>query len=53
MGSSRIDGLFDMDGNLADIGKLISQAPDDFNSRSSFRVAEYYAAWAKRRAENN
>ncbi|PNY23805.1 Uncharacterized protein TCAP_06253 [Tolypocladium capitatum] len=53
----RITGLFDEAGAL-DIGTLLSSAPSDFSGTRSlfyftldYEVAEYYAAFAKRRAE--
>ncbi len=54
----RIVGLFDDSGALSKIQKLLSLPPSDFSgSRPLFyftpdyRVAEYYAAYAKRRSE--
>jgi hypothetical protein len=53
----RIAGLFDEDGTLDRISTLLSSAPSDFSgTRSLFyftpdrQVAQYYAAYAKRRA---
>jgi hypothetical protein len=53
----RIAGLFNNSGEIQDIQKLTSSPPSDFSgSRSLFyftpdyNVAEYYAAYAKRRA---
>jgi hypothetical protein len=53
----RISGLFDEAGNLHHIGTLASRPSTDFSSTQKlfyfapdYRVAEYYAAYAKRRA---
>ena len=52
----RIGSLFGEDGTLSDIDTLLSSPPSDFSSRSPLfyftpdvKVAEYYAAYAKRR----
>ena len=54
---ARIAGLFDKRGVLNRIGTLLSNPPTDFSGTRSlfyftpdYRVAEYYAAYAKRRA---
>ncbi|KAI1380811.1 hypothetical protein F4677DRAFT_404690 [Hypoxylon crocopeplum] len=53
---ARLNGVFDDDGNVVNIGKLLSTPPTDFLSRDSGfyfavnrDVAEYYACYAKRR----
>jgi hypothetical protein len=53
----RITGLFDEAGNLDAISRLLSPAPSDFSGTRSlfyftpdYKVAAYYAAYAKRRA---
>jgi hypothetical protein len=54
----RITGLFDDSGALSKIQKLLSLPPSDFSGSrplfyftQDYRVAEYYAAYAKRRSE--
>ncbi|KAK3353250.1 hypothetical protein B0T25DRAFT_518359 [Lasiosphaeria hispida] len=54
---SRIEGMFDTDGSMAQISKLCSPLPSDFGNRvvmyftPNLKVAEYYAGYAKRRTE--
>ncbi|KAK0724113.1 hypothetical protein B0H67DRAFT_631998 [Lasiosphaeris hirsuta] len=55
---ARIESIFDADGSMAQISKLCSSFPSDFGSRvamyyftPNLKVAEYYAGYAKRRAE--
>ena len=59
MDQARIVGLFDDNGALKGIQKLLSSWPSDFSGTRSFfyftsdyEVAEYYAAYARRRANN-
>ncbi|KAH8170992.1 hypothetical protein LIA77_09773 [Sarocladium implicatum] len=58
--SRRVQGLLDAAGSLADISKLISPPPGDFNGQRSvyyltpsLDVAEQFAHFAKRRDENS
>jgi hypothetical protein len=57
MDQGRIAGLFDETGTLDRIETLLSSAPSDFSGTRSlfyftpdYQVAQYYAAYAKRRA---
>ncbi|KAL8313232.1 hypothetical protein RB593_007429 [Gaeumannomyces tritici] len=57
MDQARIAGLFDNAGVLDNIGALLSSPPSDFGATrgllyfaSDYKAAEYYAAYAKRRA---
>ncbi|KFA48240.1 hypothetical protein S40293_07375 [Stachybotrys chartarum IBT 40293] len=54
---ARIEGLLGEDGKLKDVQTLLSNPPSDFSGRGAmfyftpnFEVAQYYAAYAKRRA---
>ncbi|KAK3353260.1 hypothetical protein B0T25DRAFT_544093 [Lasiosphaeria hispida] len=54
---AHIEGMFDVDGNMDQISKLTSLPPSDFNNKAVMyyftpnrKVAEYYAGYAKRRA---
>lgn len=55
---ARISNLWDDNGNVVYLEALVSAAPGDFNGSNSmfyftpdYKVAEYYAAYAKRRVE--